>query len=301
MRRRTVDEQDWLAARFEERQPRLRTVAFRMLGSLSEADDAVQEAWLRLSRSDASVIENLDGWLTTVVARVCLNMLRAREARREEPLDLRVPEPIVTSEDGVDPEHEAILADSVGLALLVVLDMLTPAERLALVLHDMFGVPFDEIAPIVGRSPAAARQLASRARRRIRGTPVPDADLARQREVVDAFLAATRDGDFEALMAVLDPDVVRRADLGAAPAFSSPAEVRGAENVAKHALAFARRQGPDVVTQPALVNGAAGEVVFRGGLPLAVMGFTVSAGRIVAIDILADPARLRELDLAFLD
>jgi RNA polymerase sigma factor (sigma-70 family) len=295
-----LDEHDWLAERFEERRSRLRTVAFRMLGSLSEADDAVQESWLRLSRSDASLIENLDGWLTTVVARVCLNMLRAREARREEPLDLRFPEPIVTSEDGMDPEHEAILADSVGLALLVVLDTLTPAERLAFVLHDMFAVPFDEVAPIVDRSPEAARQLASRARRRIQGTPVPDADLARQREVVDAFLAATREGDFEALMAVLDPDVVRRADLGAAPAFGSPAEVRGAEAVAEHAVAFVRRQGP-VVTRPALVNGAVGVVVFREGRPLAIMGFTVRDGKILAIDILADPERLSELDLAFLD
>jgi RNA polymerase sigma-70 factor, ECF subfamily len=299
MRRRTVDEQDRLAEAFEERRARLRTVAFRMLGSLSEADDAVQEAWLRLSRSDASLIENLDGWLTTVVARVCLNMLRAREARRERPLDPHVPEPIVTSEEGVDPEFEAVLADSVGLALLVVLDTLSPAERLVLVLHDMFAVPFDEIAPIIGRSPAAVRQLASRARRRIRATPVPDADLARQREVAGAFFAATRDGDFEALLAVLDPDVVRRADFGAAPA-PAPPEVRGAEAVAHQAFAFTRREGP-VVTRPALVNGAAGGVVFRDGRPLAVMGFTVRDGKIVAIDILADPERLRELDLAFLD
>lgn len=296
-----MDEQDWLAERFEERRARLRAVAFRMLGSLSEADDAVQEAWLRLSRSDARLIENLDGWLTTVVARVCLNMLRARAARREEPLDPHVPEPVVTSEDGVDPEFEAILADSVGLALLVVLNTLAPAERLVFVLHDMFSVPFDEIAPILGRSPAAARQLASRARRRIRATPVPDADLARQREVVDAYFAATRDGDFEALMAVLDPDVVRRADFGAAPALTSPPEVRGAEAVAKKAVTFLRRQGPAVVIRPALVNGAVGGVVFREGRPLSVMGFTVSDGKIVAIDIFADPGRLRELDLAFLD
>jgi RNA polymerase sigma-70 factor (ECF subfamily) len=295
-----VEEQEWLAGRFEERRARLRTVAFRMLGSVTEADDAVQEAWLRLSRSDANQIENLDGWLTTVVARVCLNMLRAREARRERPLDPHVPEPIVTSEVGVDPEFEAILADSVGLALLVVLGTLAPAERLAVVLHDMFDVPFDEIAPIVGRSPAAARQLASRARRRIRGTPVPDADLARQREVVDAFLAATRDGDFEALMAVLDPDVVRRADFGP-HAIPAPPEVRGAEAVATNAFAFARRQGPATVVRTALVNGAAGVVSFREGQPAAVLGFTVSDGKIVAIDILADPERLREIDLAFLD
>ncbi len=295
-----MDEHDWLAERFEERRTRLRMVAFRMLGSLSEADDAVQESWLRLSRSDASLIENLDGWLTTVVARVCLNMLRARETRRETPLDPHVPDPIVTSEDGVDPEFEAILADSVGLALLIVLDTLAPAERLVFVLHDMFDVPFDDIAPIIGRSPAAARQLASRARRRIRPTPVPDADLTQQREVVDAFLAATRDGDFEALVAVLAPDVVRRVDFGAAPALTPTAEVRGAEAVAKSALSFARGQEP-FVTRPALVNGAAGGVVFREGRPIAVLGFTVNDGKIVAIDILADPGRVRELDLAFLD
>ena len=295
-----MDGQDRLAERFEEHRARLRTVAFKMLGSLSEADDAVQEAWLRLSRSDASLIESLDGWLTTVVARVCLNMLRAREARRERPLDPHVPEPIVSSEDGLDPELEATMADSVGLALVVVLDTLAPAERLAFVLHDMFAVPFDEIAPIIGRSPAATRQLASRARRRIRATPEPDADLVRQREVVDAFFAATREGDFEALMAVLDPDVVRRADLGGAPALGPP-EVRGAEAVANGALAAVRRQGPGVVIRPALVNGACGGVIFREGRPLSVMGFTVSDGKIVAIDILADPARVRGLDLAFMD
>jgi RNA polymerase sigma factor (sigma-70 family) len=301
MRRRTVDEQDWLAERFEERRARLRTVAFKLLGSLREADDAVQEAWLRASRSDASLIENLDGWLTTVVAQVCLNMLRAREARRERPLDPHVPEPIVTSEDGLDPEFAAVLADSVGLAFLVVLDTLAPSERLAFVLHDMFDVPFDEIAPIIGRSPAAARQLASRARGRIRATPVPDPDLARQREAIDAYFAATRDGDFDALVAVLDPDVVRRADFGAAPA-PAPPEVRGAEAVANSALAFVRRQGPaEIVTRPALVNGAGGGVVFRDGRLLAVMGFTVSDGSIVAIDILVDPGRLRQLDLSFLD
>ena len=295
-----MNEQDWLAERFEERRTRLRAVAFRMLGSLSEADDAVQETWLRLSRSDASRIESLDGWLTTVVARVSLNMLRARDARRERPLDPHVPEPIVTSEDGMDPEYEAVLADSVGLALLVVLETLSPAERLAFVLHDMFAVPFDEVAPIIDRSPAAARQLASRARRRIQGTPVPDADPDRQREVVDAFLAAARDGDFEGLMAVLDPDVVRRADFGAGPALAPP-EVRGAEAVANAALGFARRQGAGVVTRPALVNGAVGGVAFRDGRPLSVLGFTVSDGKIVEIDIFADPERLRELDLAFLD
>jgi RNA polymerase sigma-70 factor, ECF subfamily len=296
-----VTEQDWLAERFEERRARLRALAFRMLGSLSEADDAVQEAWLRLGRSEAGEIENLDGWLTTVVARVCLNMLRARDARRERPLDPHVPEPILTGAEGVDPELEAILADSVGLAMLVVLETLSPPERLVFVLHDMFGVTFDEIARIVGRSPGAARQLASRARRRVRGTPVPDADLARQRAVVDAFLAATRDGDFEALMAVLDPDVVRRADLGSVPAPASAPEVRGAEAVAEQAIAGLRGRGPGVVIRPVLVNGAIGRVVLDEGRPVAVMGFTVSEGRIAAIDILADPERLSELDPAFLD
>jgi RNA polymerase sigma factor (sigma-70 family) len=295
-----MDERDWLAQRFEEHRGRLRAVAYRMLGSLSEADDAVQEAWLRLSRTNADEVENLGGWLTTVVARVSLNVLRSRNQRREEPIGVHVPEPIVDRADGTDPEHEALLADSVGLALLVVLETLSPAERLAFVLHDMFAVPFDEVAPIVDRSPAAARQLASRARRRIQGTPVPDADLARQRAVVDAFIAATRDGDFEALMAVLDPDVVRRADFGAGQALA-PREVRGAEAVAKSAASFMQRQGPNIVTRPALVNGAVGRVVFREGRLRSVMGFTVSDGKIVAIDILADPGRLRDLDVAFLD
>ena len=230
-----MDEHDWLAERFEANRTHLRAVAYRMLGSLSEADDAVQEAWLRLSRSDTSGVENLGGWLTTVVARVCLDMLRSRKSRREEPLGAHVPEPIVSREDGIDPEHEALLADSVGLALLVVLETLAPAERLAFVLHDMFAVPFDEIAPIVGRSPAAARQLASRARRRVQGAATaPDADLTRQREVVDAFLAASRGGDFDALLAVLDPDVVLRADRAAVQAGASR-EVRGAAAVAEHA------------------------------------------------------------------
>ena len=251
-----MDERDWLAERFEEHRTRLRAVAYRMLGSLSEADDAVQEAWLRLSRTDASEVENLGGWLTTVVARVSLNMLRSRKVRREEPLGVHMPEPIVDRADGTDPEHEALLADSVGLALLVVLETLTPAERLAFVLHDMFAVPFDEIAPIVDRSPEAARQLASRARRRVQGeNAVPDADLDTQREVVDAFLAAAREGDFEALLAVLDPDVVLRADLGPAPGGSR--EVRGAAAVAGQALVFSRL---GLVMRPALVNGAAGAV-----------------------------------------
>src|ERR671922_2719903 len=232
-----MDETEFLADRFEEQRTRLRAVAYRMLGSMSEADDAVQEAWLRLSRTDSGAIENLEGWLTTVVARVSLNMLRSRNLRREEPLGVRLPDPIVDRADGTDPEHEALLADSVGLALLVVLETLSPAERLAFVLHDMFAVPFDEIAPIVDRSPEAARQLASRGRRRVRGTaPVPDADLARQRELVDAFLAAAREGDFEALVAVLDPDVVLRADQGVRPGAST--EIRGARTVAARALTF---------------------------------------------------------------
>jgi RNA polymerase sigma-70 factor (ECF subfamily) len=265
-----------------------------MLGSVSEADDAVQEAWLRLSRSDTSGVENLGGWLTTVVGRVSLNMLQSRKSRREEPLGPHVPDPIISREDGGDPEHEALLADSVGLALLVVLETLAPAERLAFVLHDMFAVPFDEIAPLVERSPAAARQLASRARRRVRGAaPVPDPDLNRQREVVDAYFAATRDGAFDALVAVLDPDVVLRSDGGAVRPRATLA-VRGASAVAEQALTFARLS-PFV--RPALVNGAAGVVVAPRGRPFAVMGFTVSGGKIVAIDVLTDPARLRQLDL----
>jgi len=294
-----MDEGDWLAERFEENRPHLRAVAYRMLGSLAEADDAVQEAWLRLSRSDASGIENLGGWLTTITARVCLTMLQSRRSRREEPLDAYVPDPIVSSEVRGDPEHQAILADSVGLALLVVLETLSPTERLAFVLHDTFDVPFDEIAPIVGRSPAAARQLASRARRRIKGAaPVPDADPARQREVVDAFLAAARSGDFDALLAVLDPDVVLRADVGAVPAGASRV-VRGAPAVAEQALAFARRVGP--FARRALVNGTAGIVAAPGGRPMSVLGFTVTRGKIVEIDILADPERLSQLDLAELE
>jgi RNA polymerase sigma-70 factor (ECF subfamily) len=295
----TVDEGDWLAERFEAHRTHLKAVAYQMLGSLSEADDAVQEAWLRLSRSATTGIENLGAWLTTVVGRVCLDMLRSRRLRREESLDAHVPEPIVSLEDAIDPEHEALLADSVGLALLVVLETLSPAERLAFVLHDMFDVPFEEIALIVGRSSSAARQLASRARRRVRGaTPVADADLSRQRQVVDAFLAAAREGDFEALVAVLDPDVVLRADVGAVPAGASRV-IRGAPAVAEQALAFARRHGR--FARPALVNGAAGIVAAPGGRPLSVLGFTVTQGKIVEIDILADPERLSQLDLADLD
>jgi RNA polymerase sigma factor (sigma-70 family) len=293
-----MDKHEWLAERFEANRTHLRAVAYRMLGSLIEADDAVQEAWLRLSRSDTSGVENLGGWLTTVVARVCLDILRSRKSRREEPLGAHVPDPIVSREDQIDPEHEALLADSVGLALLVVLETLAPAERLAFVLHDMFAVPFDEIAAIVGRSPTAARQLASRARRRVRGTaPVSDADLTRQREVVDAFLAAARGGDFDALLAVLDPDVVVRADRGAVPPGASR-ELRGARAVAEQALTFARHVQ---FAQPVLVNGAAGIISWLpDGRPFSVMGFTVRSGKIVEIDILVDAARLRQLDLAVL-
>jgi RNA polymerase sigma factor (sigma-70 family) len=293
-----MDEREWLTERFEEHRTRLRAVAYRMLGSLSEADDAVQEAWLRLSRTDTSDVENLGGWLTTVVARISLNMLRSRNLRREEPIGVHVPEPIVDRADGTDPEHEALLADSVGLALLVVLETLSPAERLAFVLHDIFALPFDEIAPIVDRSPEAARQLASRARRRVRAeNTVPDADLDAQREVVEAFLAAARDGDFERLVAVLDPDVVLRADLGALPGGGSR-EVRGAAAVAGQALTYSQL---GLLTQPALINGAAGVVSTRDGQPFSVGGVTVRHGRIVAIDILADPLRLRQLDLTILE
>jgi RNA polymerase sigma factor (sigma-70 family) len=296
-----MDENEFLAKRFEENRTRLRAMAYRMLGSISEADDAVQEAWLRLSRSETSGIENLGGWLTTVVGRVCLNILRSRSSRREEPLGeppgVHVPDPIVSRKDGSDPEHEALLANSVSLALLVILETLTPAERLAFVLHDMFAVPFEEISPIVGRSPTATRQLASRARRRVQGAAVPDTDLARQREVVDAFFAASRGGDFDALLAVLDPDVVLRSDGGVLRAGLSR-EIRGAQTVVDQALTFS---GLVPFVKPALVNGAAGVVVAPEGEPLAVMGFTVRDGKIVEIDVLADPERLGQLDLALLD
>jgi RNA polymerase sigma-70 factor (ECF subfamily) len=290
-----MDERDWLAERFEEHRARLRAVAYRMLGSLSEADDAVQETWLRLSRTDADEVENLGGWLTTVVARVSLNMLRARSTRREEPLGA-FPEPIVDRVDEIDPEHEALLADSVGLALLVVLETLSPPERLAFVLHDMFGVPFAEIATIVDRSAEATRQLASRARRRVRGRrTVPDADLDTQREVLDAFLAAAREGDFDALVAVLHPDVVLRADAGRA---GGVREVRGAETVASQALGYSRL---DLDIRPALINGALGAVSIRDGAPFSVGAFTVSGGRIVELYFLTDPERLRRLDLTILE
>jgi RNA polymerase sigma factor (sigma-70 family) len=293
-----MDEGEWLAERFEEHRTHLRAVAYRMLGSLSDADDAVQDAWLRLSRSDTRAVDNLRGWLTTLVARACLDLLRARRTRREQPFDTHVPEPVVSPQGGVDPEQQALLAEGVGLALLVVLDTLAPAERLALVLHDTFAVPFDQIAAIVGCSPAAARQLASRARRRVKGAaPVPDPDLARQRAVVDAFLAAARGGDFDALVAVLDPDVVLRADYGGVPSGVSRV-VRGARAVAEGALTFARLGR---FARPALVNGAAGVIArVPDGRLVAVMGFTVRQGMIVEIDILADPDRLRKLDLAVL-
>jgi RNA polymerase sigma factor (sigma-70 family) len=296
-----MDEQQLLAERFEAHRGRLRAVGYRMLGSLAEADDAVQEAWIRISRADTSSIENMGGWLTTVVARVCLNMLRARTSRREESLPFHVPEPIIDRDDGMDPEHEVLLGDSVGLALFVVLETLAPAERVAFVLHDVFAVSFDEIAPIVGRSPTAARQLASRARRRVRGvTPVPDRDLREQRPVVEAFLAAVRGGDFEGLLAALDPDIVLRAD-GGALWVGATRELRGAETVARSALTITRMLTGFAV-QYVLVNGAAG-VLTRdaNGQPISVMGFTVRDGRIVEIDVLMDPGRLRLLDLTVLD
>ncbi|MEV0624368.1 sigma-70 family RNA polymerase sigma factor [Nonomuraea wenchangensis] len=280
-----------LTATFEAHRDHLRAVAYRMLGSLSEADDAVQETWLRLERTDVRDVANMGGWLTTVVGRVCLNLLRSRRTRGEEPLEPSMPDPVVTAPEGVDPEHEALLSDSVGLALLVVLQTLEPAERLAFVLHDMFAVPFDEIAPIVDRTPAATRQLASRARRRVRDAAVtPDPDLARQREVVDAFMAASRAGDFDALVAVLDPDVVLRADAGGAP--RTWLEVRGALEVAGRAFMFRRFAS---YVRPVLVNGVAGVVTAPEGRPLSVMAFTVAGGRVVALDILSDEDRLAAL------
>ncbi|RFS85661.1 sigma-70 family RNA polymerase sigma factor [Actinomadura spongiicola] len=290
-----MDQREFLADEFEKHRVHLKAVAYRMLGSLSEAEDAVQEAWLRLNRSDADGIDNLGGWLTTVVGRLCLDILRSRTARREEPLEERLPDPIIGPASGVDPEHEALMADSVGLALLVVLESLTPAERLAFVLHDTFAIPFEDIAPIVGRSPAAARQLASRARRRVRGAaPDPERDRARQREVVDAFQAAARGGDFQALLAVLAPDVVLRADLG----IRGRKVVRGAEAVAGQALLF-RRVGGE--SRPALVNGTAGMIGSINGRTTSVLSFVIVDGRVSAIDILADPDRLADLDLSVLD
>jgi len=289
-----MTDQNWLAERFESNRTHLRAVAYRMLGSLTEADDAVQEAWIRLSRTDTSDVENLSGWLTTVVGRVCLNMLRSRRTRREAPLDTHVADPIVSPEAGIGPEDEAILGESIGLALLAVLDTLSPAERVAFVLHDVFAVPFDEIAPIVGRSTAASRQLASRARRRVQGAPVPDTDLVGQWAVVDAFLAAARDGDFERLLAVLDPDVVVRSDGGTLrPELVST--VRGADAVARQAMSF--RRFAETATR-ALINGIPGGVAWApDGRPFAVLSVTVAGGRIVSIDVLADPDRLSRLDL----
>jgi RNA polymerase sigma factor (sigma-70 family) len=285
-----MDDRDWLARQFEAHRSRLRAVAYRMLGSSTDADDAVQETWLRLSRTDVDAVDNLAGWLTTVVARVSLNMLQARTTRREEPSGEDLPDPV--SEDGDDPEQQALQAEGVGLALLVVLDTLTPAERLAFVLHDLFAVPFEEIAPILDRSPAAARQLASRARRRLQGAPAPDTDLARQRAVVDAFLAASREGDFEALVALLHPDVVLRADQAAVRA--------GADEEVRAAAVAGNFSGRAVRARPALVDGAAGAVWAPGGRPRVVFGFTIADGRIVAIDLLADPERLDAMRLTVL-
>ena len=288
-----MTEREFLAERFEEHRSHLRAVAYRMLGSASEVDDAVQEAWLRLSRADSAAIDNLGGWLTTVVARVCLDMLRSRQSRREEPFSPDGPEPVATGTGGNSPEHEALLADSVGLALLVVLDRLTPAERLAFVLHDMFAVPFEEIGPIVGRSAEAARQLASRARRRVRGGGAPDPDLVRQREVVEAFIAALRAGDFQGLLAVLDPDLVVRADISGAPT-----EIRGAAAWAKGAVAYGHLAR---LTQPALVNGAIGVVVAPQGRLVRALRFTIRDGRITDMDIIGNPARLGELEVSIVD
>lgn len=288
-----MNQHEWLAEQFEANRTHLRSVAYRVLGSLSEAEDAVQESWLRLNRSDTAGVENIGGWLTTVVGRVCLDMLRLRNSRREEPPGAYVPEPVASREAGMDPEHEALLTDSVGLALLVVLDTLNPTERLAFVLHDVFGVSFDEIAPIVGRSPTAARQLASRARRRVRGATVPETDLTRRRKVVDAFLAASRSGDFDALLKLLDPDVVLRAD-DAAVNVGATSEVRGALAVAHTFSGRAR------FAQLALVNGAVGAVWTQRGKPRVVFGFTVAGGKIVGIDLIADPEHLSQLKLAIL-
>jgi RNA polymerase sigma factor (sigma-70 family) len=290
-----MDDRDWLTQRFEENRPHLRAVAYRMLGSLSDVEDAVQEAWLRLNRSDVRYIENLCGWLTSVIGRVCLDMLRSRKAKREESLDERIPDFVLSREDRIDPEQATLIADSVGLALLVVLETLSPRERLAFVLHDMFAVPFEEIASIVGCSPIAARQIASRARRRIRGSaPAPNVDLTQQRRVVDAFLAAVRAGDFQGLMAVLDPNVVRRSDH--IPGELN--EIRGARTVAEQALTFSRLA---VSVQPVVVNGIAGIISWLpGGQPFSVMAFTIRGNRIVEIDVLRDPVRLSKLDLTLL-
>ena len=296
----STGERDWLAQRFEAHRPRLRAVAYHMLGSTAEAEDAVQDAWLRLARSDAASVDNLGAWLTTVVARLCLDMLRSRSSRREDPMGVHLPDPIVSSPElagGPDPEAEAELADSVGLAMLIVLETLSPAERLAFVLHDTFGLPFDEIAPIVERTPTATRQLASRARRRVRGAETPSrVTPARQRELVNAFLAAARGGDFEALLRVLDPEVVVRGDLGPGVGpLGRSREIHGAAQVAQQAMAF-RNLAPGA--RPAAVNGSTGLVVFSGDQPFAVIGFAFDGDRITEIDILADPERLRTIDLS---
>jgi RNA polymerase sigma-70 factor (ECF subfamily) len=286
-----MNENDWLAEVFEEHRTHLRAVAFRMLGSLAEADDAVQDTWVRVSRAETNEVENLGGWLTTIVARVCLNMLRSRKVRREQSLEVHLPDPVISPVGELGPEGEALLADSVGLALLVVLDALAPAERLAFVLHDMFELPFEEIAPMVGRSPTAARQLASRARRRVRGAVVPDSDLARQRTVVDAFFLAARSGDFGALVALLHPDVVLRVDFGP----SRPAAsliIRGSAAVARQARLGAN---PAALLHPALINGTAGVVITLDGKPHVVMAFTVVNDQVVELDIIADPERIRRV------
>ena len=291
-----MNENEWLAERFEEQRTQLRALAYRMLGSLAEADDAVQDAWVRASRAETNDIENFGGWLTTIVARVCLNMLRTRNVRREERLEVHLPDPVISPVGELGPEDEALLADSVGLALLVVLDALTPAERLAFVLHDMFELPFEEIAPMVDRSPTAARQLASRARRRVRGAEIPDSDLVRQRTVVDAFFLAARSGDFDALVAVLHPDVVLRADFGPSRAAASVI-VRGAAAVARQARLGAN---PAAVLIPALINGAAGVVITLDGQPHGVMAFTVVNDQVVELDIIGDPERIRRVASAVL-
>ncbi|MCA6095997.1 sigma-70 family RNA polymerase sigma factor [Streptomyces sp. SCA3-4] len=296
-----MSEKDLLAGRFEEHRPHLGAVAYRMLGSLSEAEDAVQETWLKLSRSDVSEVQNLGGWLTTVVGRVCLDMLRSRTTRREEPLydqegQVRLPDPVVSSARGMDPEHAALVADSVGIALMVVLQTLAPAERLAFVLHDLFAVPFDEIAPVLGRTPASTRQLASRARRRVQGgAPAPDTDLAHRRQVVDAFLSAARGGDFDALLAVLDPEVVARSDGGT---LRPSVFRRGASEVASQAITFARFAEAG---RPVLVNGTPGVLALADGRAVSLMAFTIQGGRITALDILTDPERLARIDLSVLD
>jgi RNA polymerase sigma-70 factor (ECF subfamily) len=292
-----MNDNEWLAGHFEQNRSHLRAVAYRMLGSLTEADDAVQDTWVRLSRSGAEDVENLGGWLTTIVARVCLNMLRARNLRREEPLEVHIPDPVITSEGVIQPEEQALLADSVGLALLVVLDTLTPDERLVFVLHDVFELPFTDIAPIVGRTPAAARQLASRARRRVQGAQIPvDPDLARQREAVDAFFAAAREGDIDTLVAVLHPDVLLRTDAGAQHPETS-LTIRGSAAVARQATRGLRRwlANPAARTVPVLVNGTAGVVVTIDGQPVTVMSFTITGGKIAGIDAIADPGRVRRI------